>query len=188
MTHTHIDDIVTERGVVRLRPMASRDLDRIIELEVTLFDASAWSYGAFAQELATHGRWYIVAEHDVKDVAGGDTVVGYAGLWFDGDVAQIMTIGVDPAAQGLHIGAALLDALIDRARHLGAHAVLLEVAVTNDRAIELYTRRGFHTITTRKRYYQPGNIDAYVMQRPLTDHTSHPGPVGREAITMEDPQ
>ena len=176
----------TPRGPVRIRPMTSRDLDRIVELDEQLFGASAWSYGMLADELSALGRWYIVAELDVKDEAGGDTIIGYAGSWFDGDVSQVMTIGVAPDYQRLSLGTILLDALINRARHVHAHALLLEVAVHNTGAISLYERHGFKRISTRRRYYQPGDIDAYVMQKKLTTPTPSPGPIGHEALLQED--
>ncbi|WP_029068910.1 ribosomal protein S18-alanine N-acetyltransferase [Jonesia quinghaiensis] len=181
-----VDPIITPRGPVRLRPMTSRDLDRIVELEGQLFGSSAWSYGMLADELGALGRWYIVADLDVKDEAGGDTVIGYAGSWFDGDVSQIMTIGVSPQYQRLSLGTMLLDALINRARQVHAGAILLEVAVNNAAAISLYERHGFERISTRRRYYQPGDIDAYVMRKILTTPTPSPGPIGHEALPQED--
>jgi len=51
--------------------------------------------------------------------------------------------------------------------------VLLEVRADNETAIRLYRRHGFEQISVRRRYYQPGDIDALVMQlRPaaVVDH------------------
>ncbi len=152
---------------VTLRPMRASDLDRITELEIELFGMSAWSYSALSDELGAPGRWYVVAQFDEQVAAGDHPVVGYAGLWFDGDVAQIMTIGVAKSGQHLGIGTKLMDALIDRAIQLRAQAVLLEVAVTNEPAIAMYTKYGFESIRVRKRYYQPENLDAYVMRKLL---------------------
>lgn len=150
-----------------LRPLRNSDFDRVLDLERQLFGRGAWTYGMLADELAGLGRWYVVAEPDPQDAVGPQPVVGYAGLWFDGDVAQVMTIGVDPACQRRGVGRLLLDALIDRSRQLRAEAVLLEVRVDNWAALAMYERFGFERLGVRKRYYQPEDKDAYTMRLPL---------------------
>lgn len=148
-----------------LRPLRASDIDRIAILEGELFGPSAWSYAMISMELGAPGRWYVVAEYDSKVRAGGDKVMGYAGLWYDGDVAQVMTVGVSQQARRQGAGRLLMDALIERAQQLRANGLLLEVAVNNTAAITLYESFGFETISVRKRYYQPENLDAYVMRR-----------------------
>lgn len=156
----------------RLRPLGSADFDRVLHLERVLFGAGAWTYGMLADELAALGRWYVVAEPAGPDAVavygiGPKPVVGYAGLWFDGDDAQIMTIGVDPHYQRHGVGRALLEALVERARKLRAGAVLLEVRVDNAPALALYEKYGFERIGLRKRYYQPEDKDAFTMRLDL---------------------
>lgn len=157
----------------RLRPLSSADFDRVLQLERVLFGAGAWTYGMLADELAALGRWYVVAEPTGPDAAavygaGPKPVVGYAGLWFDGDVAQVMTIGVDPHYQRHGVGRALLEALVDRSRRLRASALLLEVRVDNEPALALYERFGFERIGLRRRYYQPEDKDAFTMRLDLS--------------------
>lgn len=152
---------------VRLRPLRNADFDRVLELERQLFGKGSWTYGMLADELAGLGRWYIVAEPERLDRAGEQPVVGYAGLWFDGDVTQIMTIGVDPAVQRHGVGRQLMAALIERSRKVKAGAVLLEVRVDNAPAIEMYREFGFEVLGVRKRYYQPENMDAFTMRLDL---------------------
>ncbi|MFI9487718.1 ribosomal protein S18-alanine N-acetyltransferase [Promicromonospora sp. NPDC052451] len=159
---------------VRLRPLRNTDFDRVLELERQLFGRGAWTYGMLADELAGLGRWYIVAEPERLDRAGDQPVVGYAGLWFDGDVTQIMTIGVDPAVQRHGVGRQLMTALIERSRRLKAGAVLLEVRVDNAAAIEMYRSFGFEILGVRKRYYQPEDKDAYTMRLDLSAAGSAP--------------
>jgi len=52
-------------------------------------------------------------------------------------------ICVDATARGTGIGSRLLDAIIDRARHLGAASVRLDDIDENPRAKALYLRKGF---------------------------------------------
>jgi [ribosomal protein S18]-alanine N-acetyltransferase len=140
-----------------------------------------------ADELGALGRWYIAAEEVRDDKAGPGDVVGYAGLWFDGEVSQVMTIGVAPRAQHCGIGSQLLNALITRSRELGATALLLEVAVTNEVALAMYAKHGFIKLSVRKRYYQPEDIDAYTMRLDLAAATPAPQTVAAGPSVVTDP-
>lgn len=152
---------------VELRPLRAADLDRVVHIERELFGRSGWTYGMLADELAGLGRWYVAAEPVRPYAAGPQAVVGYAGLWFDGDVTQIMTIGVTEGFQHHGVGTMLMDALIARSREVGASAVLLEVRVDNDAALAMYAKYGFEQLGVRKRYYQPEDVDAYTMRLEL---------------------
>ena len=129
-------------------------------LERELFAGSAWSENAIRQELAAPARTYLM------DVDGG-TIRGYAGFWYDGDDAELMTIGVGSAYQRQGIASALLQRLIDEAKRQGARRMLLEVRVDNDAALALYQHFGFTRLGLRKRYYQPEGVDAYTMSLDL---------------------
>jgi ribosomal-protein-alanine N-acetyltransferase len=45
---------------------------------------------------------------------------------------------------------------------------MLEVRADNVAARNLYDRNGFDVLSARRRYYQPGDVDALVMRRLLT--------------------
>lgn len=145
---------------VKLRPVEWTDLETLAALEVELFADDAWSVESWWSELAERPRRdYVVA----VDEAGG--ILGYAGLDLAGDVADVMTIATAPSAQGRGIGRLLLGDLIARAARHGAEALLLEVRADNLRARDLYERNGFELLSTRRRYYQPGDVDALVLRR-----------------------
>ena len=150
-------------GDVRLRALRWRDLDRLLDVERELFGDSAWTAEMFWGELAhAQTRWYVVAEDGAGDL------LGYAGLLCPGSEADVQTIAVAAGAQGRGIGGLLLGALIDQAVRRGATSLLLEVRADNEPAIGLYHRRGFERIAIRRRYYQPEDVDAWVMRlRPL---------------------
>ena len=112
------------------------------------------------EELGAPGRYYV----GIDDDAG---LAGYAGSWFDGDVAQVMTIGVARRAQRRGLGRVLLHALLGQAVADGASAVLLEVAVDNEPALTLYRSEGFEVLARRRRYYQPEDVDAWTMRLAL---------------------
>jgi ribosomal-protein-alanine N-acetyltransferase len=148
-------------GVV-VRPLTHADLPVLDRFERELFGAGAWSRAVLAEELEGPGRWYV----GVQDPATG-ALVGYAGLWFDGVDAQVMTIGTTTVRQRRGVGAVLLAALLARAREVGAAHVYLEVRVDNDPALRLYERAGFVRMGRRRGYYEPENIDAWTMSLAL---------------------
>lgn len=164
--HAVPDHAVPER-TIHVRTLGPADEDRLVELERELFGTSAWSAAMVREELSAPGRWYVGVDDPAPDVQGSPRLVAYAGLWFDGDVAQVMTIGVAREAQRRGLGAALLRALVARSRELGAEAVLLEVRVDNHPALAMYERFGFEVLTRRKRYYQPEDVDAWTMRLAL---------------------
>ena len=81
--------------------------------------------------------------------------------------AQILTVGVLPAARRRGIATLLVRALIVVARERQAVEVLLEVRMDNDGARKLYENEGFVTIGTRRGYYDRGRVDAVVMRHEL---------------------
>ena len=151
--------------MVTLRALKPADILRIAELERDLFGVGAWSEALIKEEVNGYGRWYVVAE--VGNPANATELVGYAGIWDDGDVSQVMTIGVAPQYHRQGIGRALLEALIDESIKRDLAEMFLEVAVDNEPALTLYRSYGFVPLAIRKRYYQPGNKDAYTMRLQL---------------------
>ncbi|PWJ26196.1 ribosomal-protein-alanine N-acetyltransferase [Branchiibius hedensis] len=142
---------------VELRDMQWPDLAALDVLEKELFGPWAWSQATWWRELAGRPRRrYVVATDD-------EEIVGYAGLDHGGDVADVMTIAVAPTHQGTGLGRSLMEWLLAQAA--GSEAVLLEVRADNAPAIALYEKFGFEQIQVRRRYYQPGDIDALILRR-----------------------
>jgi len=142
-----------------LRDLEWTDLETLTALEVALFADDAWSEPTWWAELAGRPRRdYVVAIDDGQ-------VLGYGGIDVSGDVADLMTIATVPEAQGRGLGRRLLDELVRRAEGSGAEALLLEVRADNEAAKRLYGTNGFEVISVRRRYYQPGDIDALVMRK-----------------------
>ena len=146
---------------VQLRAMRWTDIDELVAAEQELFGAHAWSTRTWWSELAARPqREYVVAQD-------GDRVVGYAGLDHTPGSADVMTIAVLPDRQGSGLGRRLLAELLDRAMTAQAASLLLEVRADNTAAIGLYRQAGFEVLSTRRRYYQPEDVDALVMRKRL---------------------
>ncbi|MDN5791129.1 MAG: ribosomal protein S18-alanine N-acetyltransferase [Micrococcales bacterium] len=146
--------------MIRLRELEWTDLQALAAMERDLFGDDAWGVETWWAELAARPRRdYLVAVGEAGDI------VGYAGLDVAGGVADIMTIATSSAAQGRGLGRRLLHEVIERAQDRGALAIMLEVRADNLPARKLYERGGFEVISMRRRYYQPGDVDALVMRR-----------------------
>lgn len=148
-------------SALTVRDVTQADLDRIAELERQVFGTSAWS-SALIYEQFRYGfmRWRAVDVHD--------ELVAYAVYGFDGDVFHLMNVVVAPGSRGRGLGRLLMDDFIAEATRLKVPEASLEVAVNNEAAIALYRSYGFETVRVRKRYYQPGDVDALAMRRLFT--------------------
>lgn len=151
---------MTDETVVA-RPMSWTDIPTLVDLEHELFGADAWSAPTWWAELAGRPR------RDYVTVTRDEAVVGYAGLDLGGEVADVMTFAVAPGSQGVHLGSRLLTLVVRRAREAGAAYLLLEVRDDNTAAKALYDRAGFEVLSVRRRYYQPGDVDALVLRKAL---------------------
>lgn len=139
-------------------------VSQIAKIEADLFGPGCWNKNMILQELQALMRAYY-ADVDLNT----NTVAGYAGFWFDGDDAQIMTIGVAKEYQKRGIASNLLKTMIENAKSIGAKRMLLEVRVNNNPALKLYEKFGFTKMGLRKRYYMPEGIDAYTMCAQIDD-------------------
>lgn len=135
------------------------DLPEIMKLENASFANDAWPEETFKSELGAKHTHYIIA-------LDGEELVGYAGLSKlpGSDQADIQTIAVREEKRGLGIGRKLMDTLTLEATELGAKEIFLEVRADNSIAQKLYKLFGFKQIGTRKKYYQPDGVDAFIMK------------------------
>jgi ribosomal-protein-alanine N-acetyltransferase len=149
-------------AAVALRAMSWTDIDTLVAHDAEAFADDAWPAATWWAELAARPRRdYVVATRC-------EEIVGYAGLDLAGDLADLMTIAVTTGARGTGLGDGLLSWVEGRARSGGAEAILLEVRSDNAPARALYDRHGYAVIQTRRRYYQPGDVDALVMRKLLS--------------------
>ena len=141
---------------IEITQMRRRHLRGVMAIERTVYPRP-WSPSLFLSEMSSgRSRHYVVA------LAGRD-VVGYAGLISYGEEAHVTTIAVAPEHQRHKVGTRLLYELIRESQRMGAHAVSLEVRVTNWGAQRMYARFGFRPVGVRKGYYQETGEDALVM-------------------------
>jgi len=146
---------------VKFRAMSALDLVSAVGIENDVYGKAAWSSAQFKEEFAKAPKNanYLVAEVDGE-------LVGYAGIFFAADVADIHTITVVENHRRKGIGRELLKRMIDWARVKKADAIMLEMRLGNDQARPLYEHYGFVEISKRENYYGPG-LTAVVMRKEL---------------------
>lgn len=94
-----------------------------------------------------------------------ETVCGIASANLLGEEAELLNLAVLPAYRRNHVARMLLNEFFSIASGHGCRRVFLEVAQTNEPAIELYHRSGFHEIGVRRGFYRGEN--ALVMEKEL---------------------
>lgn len=149
-------------NVVDVVPMTRAHINALMPYEQEMFGAEAWTADGYRDELAdVRHRYYLAA------VDENQALLGWAGVRVVGDTAEILTVGVIPAARRQGIGARLLAMLLDEARRRGAVEAFLEVRMDNPGAQTLYERARFMRVGIRRGYYEGGRVDAVVMRRAL---------------------
>lgn len=140
------------------QPLSPADLAALHKASFTT--PRPWSETEFAGLLSMAGVFLICG--DGPSFALGRVVAGEA---------ELLTLAVDPAAQGRGYGRRALIAYEAEARaaHDGETS-FLEVAATNDVAINLYLSHGYSESGKRRAYYSApdgAKIDALIFSKPL---------------------
>lgn len=145
-----------------IRPMRREDLPMVSLLDQLSF-TEPWPANTFAYELTTN---YSICQVAV-DLSG--EILGAIIVWLVVDEAHVATIAVHPDHRQKGIGAALLANALLIAAYRGAVTSLLEVRVSNQPALKLYERFGYHIVGVRKNYYQDNHEDALLLTLPSLD-------------------
>ena len=140
--------------------MTHEDLPLVSDIERRSYDFP-WSHGVFRDCLLA-GYQCIVLERD-------DSVAGYGILSVAGGEAHILNLCVDPNYRSYGYGERLLDEILLLARAAAVRQIFLEVRPSNETALALYKKKGFHQVANRSAYYQAreGREDAAVLAKKL---------------------
>ncbi|MEO6700046.1 MAG: mycothiol synthase [Jatrophihabitantaceae bacterium] len=148
---------------VRLRPFEiGRDEQAWLAVNGRAFashpEQGSWTERDLAERLSA--TWFdpagfLLAE---RDGASGPELVGFhwtkvhPAIGTSEPLGEVYVLGIDPAAQGLRLGTALLDAGLRHLRSAGLSTVLLYVDESNSAAVHLYARAGFTVFATDIQY------------------------------------
>ena len=124
-----------------------------------------WSLAMFVLELSKPSGICLAAVRD-------GTIVGYLVCSRYDTVWHVMNVAVDDRLRREGIASTLLEQLFDRADQPGAQYTL-EVRMSNQPAIGLYERFGFHSAGLRRGYYHDNREDALIMWRTIDARGEH---------------
>jgi ribosomal protein S18 acetylase RimI-like enzyme len=132
---------------VRLRPAATSDTGEVRRILAAAFDEPPRDLTIVLDDPTEQT---LVIERE-------GSVVGALRVSHDADTAGVYGFAVDPQRQGQGIGRDVLTRVCRQLRDEGADNVTLEVAVDNDRALDLYLAVGFERQATEDYYAVPLN-------------------------------
>ncbi len=147
----------TELETVIIKRMTKKDIDGVIAIEEKAYGPHHWSKDSFMNELNNDLAYYYSLFTNDGHLAA------YAGCWHVLEEAHITNVAVSVDYRKRHYGEALLKRIIDDCYEEMIKYITLEVRVSNTPAINLYSKYGFTSFGTRKKYYQDNNEDALIM-------------------------
>lgn len=139
-----------------IRDMTHDDLYTVADIERRSYEFP-WRHGVF--------RDCLLAGYQCITLVCDDRVVGYGILSISAGEAHILNLCIDPDFRTQGFGERMLDDMLYRARATTVREIFLEVRPSNEGALRLYRRKGFHQIAARRAYYQSddGREDAAVL-------------------------
>lgn len=133
-----------------IEPLSVSDLDLISDTLENDFD-NFWNYNILKNELKNSSSIYLCCKSNSK-------IFGFAGITIILDTAELNNIVIKKTERGKGLSSLLLKELIASAKAKNCKYINLEVASTNEIAINLYKKFGFKQVGIRPKYYN--GIDA----------------------------
>ena len=147
-----------------IRLMQQTDVNAVAQIE-KLVQSHPWTLNQFQDAVNSY-------QSTVIEQAG--QVVGFCILQPVLDEANLLLMAIHPNQQGKGLGYRLLDESIALLKNQPVQ-IFLEVRESNQAAIALYEKSGFHQIDLRKNYYpcpNHGREHAIIMVKACTDDFS----------------
>lgn len=169
-------------GVVGVRPATAGDVDAIVDLFIAVVEEGLWM--GTQPPVDRDAQRFRFLEETTSDrsaslvALAGEELVGHARV----DLAPygVAGLGMMVAApwRGRGVGGALVRAVIDASRHLGAHKIALQVWPHNEAARRLYLGHGFVEEGVLRRHYprRDGELWDAVLMGLVLDETSPGSP------------
>lgn len=139
---------------IHIVPFDAQHVYAVAQIEQACF-ADPWTEEGLREELDNTCARFLTA------VTEDGTVAGYIGCHTVLDEGYIANVAVSPTHRRRGIGRQLVQALLERSEDLAF--VTLEVRVSNQAAIALYTDCGFQSVGVRKKFYSHPTEDALLM-------------------------
>ena len=146
----------------RIEPIPRHAVDALAILHRSCFPDDPWEAGALARIMALSGGFGWLAWED-------DEPAGFILVRDLGSECEVLSLGVAPRWRRRGIARDLLRTAFAEAQRRGLPSVVLEVAVDNVAAGDLYAAAGFAAVGRRARYYRrpDGRADALILRLAL---------------------
>ena len=159
-----------------IRKMKPSDVEQVAAIEAQCF-SMPWSEKGFLDSIAREDTIFLVAELDKetetklldisleeeKQATTGDRIAGYIGMYTSCGEGEITNVAVSSEYRKQGIGNALVEAMKSAGKEKQLESILLEVRVSNERALSLYKGNGFIELGIRKNFYEQPTEDAIIM-------------------------
>jgi len=140
---------------MKIRDYAKEDLPAVLAIQGECPQAAQWLAADYTN---TPGPLLLVAE-----VEAASKVAGFVAFHQVLDEADLRNLAVLPEHRRRGVARALLEAACHRLQQAGTKRLFLEVRVSNEPALSLYSSLGFVLHSRRKNYYRDPDEDAYVL-------------------------
>ena len=151
--------MAASKGNLRIDPAEGEPISQILRLDPSWQQACVDLDRRALDGLWTAEQWRRELD-DPRRLCLGlvalETLLGLACGWLVADELHITAVAVEPERRCSGHGGLLLQALLQRARQLGAVHATLEVASDNVAALAFYAKAGFRTEGIRSGYYSDG--------------------------------
>ena len=148
---------IADVAKIHILKMTVDDIENVVQIEAEAYGEHHWSKSSFYDEMQNNLAKYYVARNERGEL------LGYLGAWLILDEAHITTLAVSSKFRRNKVAQSLLFTFIEDCYKNMIKYITLEVRVSNEPAIQLYTKFGFNSFGTRKKYYQDNNEDALIM-------------------------
>lgn len=152
-----IDALIDSFTEIKIRPMEKRDVDEVAEVEQECF-SQPWTKEGIESELSNDTARFLVAEQMGE-------IAGYLGMHIVLDECYIANIGTKQKYRRKGIANQLLESGEAKAKEEKCAFISLEVRVSNEKAIALYSKRGYNKIGIRKNFYSEPTENALIMTK-----------------------
>jgi len=150
---------------MRVRPMQTGDIPRVLQIAEGLFHAPHWPVSAYETAINQESEPRRIAL--VAESPESDAVVGFLVTSLVAGEAELESIAVAADSQRHRCGGQLLVQLLAVLRELHVTRINLEVRASNQPALKLYRRQGFRETGRRVGYYADPVEDAVLMSLEL---------------------
>ena len=153
-----------------IREMKPSDVKQVAAIEEQCFSVP-WSEQSFLDSIAREDTIFLVAEisEETKQPLfesseeGSGRIAGYIGMYTSYGEGEITNVAVSPEYRNQGIGNHLVTAMQSAGKEQNLERMVLEVRVSNERALSLYKRKGFVKLGIRKNFYEKPTEDAIIM-------------------------